>query len=44
MMRYIVTTMADWKQRLEQFLSMNDYYVNASAGTVTQEVARNKAI
>lgn len=41
--RHIVTTMDDWRQRLEHFLSMNDYKAIVSAGTVSQEEARDKA-
>lgn len=41
--RHVVTTMEDWKQRLEQFLTMNDYKTMESAGTVSQEEAREKA-
>ena len=38
--RHIVTTMDDWRQRLEHFLSMNDYKAVVSAGTISQEEAR----
>lgn len=41
--RHVVTTMDDWKQRLEQFLKMNDYKATASAGKVSQEDAKEKA-
>lgn len=40
--RHIVTTMDDWRQRLEHFLSMNDYKAVVSAGTISQEEARDK--
>ena len=41
--RHIITTMADWKQRLEQFLATMDYQAQDSAGKVSQEEAREKA-
>lgn len=41
--RHVITTMEDWKHRLEQFLTMNDYKTTESAGTVSQEEAREKA-
>ena len=41
--RHIITTMDDWRQRLEQFLTMNDYKTTESAGTVSQDEAREKA-
>lgn len=41
--RHIITTMKDWRKRLQLFLSTMDYDVNATAGTVTQEEAREKA-
>jgi hypothetical protein len=41
--RHIITTMADWKHRLEQFLTMNDYATQDTAGKVSQEEAREKA-
>lgn len=41
--RHIITTMEDWRKRLTQFLTMMDYEANASAGTVSQEEARDKA-
>lgn len=41
--RHILTNMADWKQRLEQFLSSIDYHVQDTAGKVSQEAAREKA-
>lgn len=41
--RHIITTMADWKQRLEQFLATMDYQAQDAAGKVSQEKAREKA-
>ena len=41
--RHIITKMDDWRQRLEQFLTMNDYKTTESAGTVWQDEAREKA-
>ena len=41
--RHIITTMEDWKQRLEQFLGTMDYKAQDTAGKVSQEVAREKA-
>ena len=41
--RHIITTMAEWKQRLEQFLATMDYQAQDSAGKVSQEEAREKA-
>lgn len=41
--RHIITTMEDWRKRLEQFLAAMDYEVNATAGSVSQEQARAKA-
>ena len=41
--RHIITTMVDWKQRLEQFLATMDYQAQDSAGKVSQEEAREKA-
>ena len=41
--RRIVTTMEDWKNRLQQFLATMDYEANPSAGKVSQEEAREKA-
>ena len=41
--RHIITTMADWKQRLEQFLATMDYQAQDTAGKVSQEAAREKA-
>lgn len=41
--QHIITTMEDWRKRLTQFLTLMDYEVSASAGTVSQEEARAKA-
>ena len=41
--RHIITTMEDWRKRLEQFLAAMDYEANASPGTVSQDEARAKA-
>ena len=41
--RHIITTMDDWKQRLQQFLATMDYDPKSSAGKVSQEEAREKA-
>ena len=41
--RHIITTMDDWKQRLQQFLATMDYDSKSSAGKVSQEEARDKA-
>ena len=41
--RHIITTMEDWRQRLEQFLGTMDYKAQDTAGKVSQEAAREKA-
>lgn len=41
--RHIITTMDDWKQRLQQFLTVNDYEATQTAGRISQEEAREKA-
>ena len=41
--RHIVTTMADWKNRLKLLLETMDYDAKSSAGKVSQEEAREKA-
>lgn len=41
--RHIITTMEDWRKRLAQFLAAMDYEANPSAGTVSQDEAREKA-
>lgn len=41
--RHIITTMEDWRKRLDQFLTAMDYKANATAGTVSQDEARAKA-
>lgn len=41
--RHVITTMDDWKLRLQQFLQANDYDGVVSAGAVSQEDAQKKA-
>lgn len=41
--RHIITTMEDWRKRLDQFLTAMDYEANPSTGTVSQDEARAKA-
>ena len=41
--RHLITTMAEWKQQLERFLSTYDYEVLEGAGTVSAEEAKEKA-
>ena len=41
--RHIITTMEDWRKRLDQFLTAMDYEANVSAGTVSHEEAKAKA-
>ena len=41
--RHIITTMEDWRKRLDQFLTAMNYDANASAGTVSHEEAKAKA-
>lgn len=41
--RHLPTTMADWKQRLDSFLTLNDYDVLPQAGKVSAEEAQAKA-
>ena len=41
--RHLITTMAEWKQQLERFLSTYDYEVLEGAGTVSAEDAKEKA-
>ena len=41
--RHIITTMEDWRKRLDQFLTAMDYEANASAGIVSHEEAKAKA-
>ena len=41
--RHIITTMEDWRKRLDQFLTAMDYKANATAGTVSQDEAIAKA-
>lgn len=37
--RHLITTMSDWKNRLDNFLSMNDYEVLQNAGSISTEEA-----
>lgn len=39
----LITTMDDWKQKLEAFLTMSDYKVLKDAGNISSEVAQSKA-
>ena len=41
--RHLITTMAEWKQQLERFLTMYDYEVLEGAGRVSAEEAKAKA-
>ncbi len=41
--RHLITTMAEWKQQLERFMTMYDYEVLEGAGTVSAEEAKEKA-
>ena len=41
--RHLITTMSDWKNRLDNFLSMNDYEVLQNAGSISTEEAKEKA-
>ena len=41
--RHLITTMAEWKQQLERFMTMYDYEVLEGAGTVSAEDAKEKA-
>lgn len=41
--RHLITTMADWKGRLDTFLEMNDYDVLQHAGSISAEEAQYKA-
>lgn len=41
--RHLLTTMEDWKKRLDSFLSLNDYEVLQHAGSVSAEEAQAKA-
>lgn len=42
--RHIITRMCDWAKLLQQFLASMDYDVTPSAGTVSQDEARDKAL
>ena len=42
--RHILTTMADWKQVLEQYLKVSDADILPNAGSVTHEEAEAKAL
>lgn len=42
--RHIITKMGDWAKLLQQFLASMDYNVTPSAGTVSQDEARDKAL
>ena len=41
--RHIITTMEEWRNRLQQFLATMDYDASPTAGKVSQEEARDKA-
>lgn len=41
--RHLITTMSDWKNRLDNFLSMNDYEVLQNAESISTEEAKEKA-
>ena len=41
--RHLITTMAEWKQQLERFMTMYDYKVLEGSGTVSAEEAKEKA-
>ena len=41
--RHLLTTMDDWKKRLDGFLSLNDYEVLQHAGSISAEDAQAKA-
>lgn len=41
--RHLLTTMEDWKKRLDSFLSLNDYEVLQHAGSISAEEAKEKA-
>ncbi len=41
--RHLITTMEEWRSRLSQFLKMMDYEAVSSAGSVSQDEAREKA-
>lgn len=41
--RHLLTTMEDWKKRLDSFLSLNDYEILQHAGSISAEEAQTKA-
>ena len=41
--RQLLTTMAEWKEQLERFLSTYNYEILQNAGTITTEQAKEKA-
>lgn len=41
--RHLVTTMNDWKKRLEAFLTMSDYDILENSGSVSSDTATEKA-
>lgn len=41
--RHLLTTMEDWKKRLDSFLSLNDYEILQHAGSISVEEAQTKA-
>ena len=41
--RHLVTSMKEWKNQLDKFLSLNDYDILRDAGTVSAEQAQEKA-
>jgi hypothetical protein len=41
--RHLVTSMNEWKNQLDKFLSLNDYDILRDSGTVSAEQAQEKA-
>ena len=41
--RHLVTSMKEWKNQLDKFLSLNDYDILRDAGSVSAEQAQEKA-
>lgn len=41
--KQIITTMEDWRKKLDAFLAMSDYDVLDNAGAISNEEAKNKA-
>lgn len=41
--RHLITTMEDWKKRLEAFLTMSDYDILENSGSVSSDTATEKA-